>query len=422
MAKIDKYDSKPGIKANDKWIGTDVDGGGTTKNFTAEDVADFLNSSGAIESNILRFTYQDVQIGDDRLTGTISFDSTQGLQVAFSTITTLKFSHKAFNGRVVNSLYLEPYKDSYILFSNPENPEEWAIYTWGIAVEDIDEANFWDVPLIFKDGSGNIDAEKQYMVTLLDYKGSLIPASGIQNPTVDGIFARMKAGLVHTWQALASNISSLTSTHITRLIALVFEDLTRSGATTPSSFEKGVATSIDYEYTIVVNDENITQIIWDGVTTSIAPFPLTGVANDAAAVVSSNRVLQITTVESGAISNLTLNSTHRVPQWRGVSVLTDMTGLYADMNTELTKVVQSGASQTALFSLTAEYVYFVSTKSNATITDGNNCPITIGPWGVGTPGFYTKSIAVTLADGSIENLTIYRGRLVQTANLTYNLF
>lgn len=202
MAKIEKYSDKEPINGEDKWIGTDVENNNKTKNFTAKKVAAYLNKSSSIESISLRYIYQDVLPGEDRLHGTISFDTPQGPRVLFSSISTLKFSGLV-NGIVVEDLYSEPFKDSFLLFSKASDPSQWAIYSWGTAVEDIDEPGFFDIPLTLKDSSGGLDSTEGYLITLLDYKANLTD-TGIPEPIVDGIYGRKKDGQNYSWAEVVS--------------------------------------------------------------------------------------------------------------------------------------------------------------------------------------------------------------------------
>ena len=73
MARISTYPIDSNIVGSDKWIGTDSQDNKKTKNFTADGVAAFFNTKGVIESQALRYTYQNVGLGDTRLNETISF-------------------------------------------------------------------------------------------------------------------------------------------------------------------------------------------------------------------------------------------------------------------------------------------------------------------------------------------------------------
>ena len=70
MAKIATYEIDTNVVAADKWIGSDSQNSWQTKNFTAGDVAEFINKK-AIQSQLLRYTYQNE---GDRRDATVSFD------------------------------------------------------------------------------------------------------------------------------------------------------------------------------------------------------------------------------------------------------------------------------------------------------------------------------------------------------------
>lgn len=51
MAKINTYETSSPVLPNDRWIGTDS--GGSTKNFVASDVADYVKSTNRIDTNVI---------------------------------------------------------------------------------------------------------------------------------------------------------------------------------------------------------------------------------------------------------------------------------------------------------------------------------------------------------------------------------
>jgi hypothetical protein len=261
------------------------------------------------------------------------------------------------------------------------------------------------------------------LVEILSKEGvqALIGAGGggIPEPIADGTFARKKAGATLEWVGMANDIVDFSNTHIERLIALVFEVLARSGSATPSSFEKGVPTQIDYAYAVSENDDTITQLTWDGVIHN-SNFPLVGNAQDGAAEETVNRVLEITK-EVGVVSNLTLQSNALIPQYRGGSAIDDFSGDYGELNGELQKVIQSSDNQTFEFNLGNTYAFFISTNANATIKDGNGFTQSVGNWGDGVSEFYKQPLVMDLFNGAPENVTMYRTRETNTATVTDSL-
>ena len=130
MSRISTYALDADIIGTDKWIGTSANSANATKNFSVNAVAAFLNSEGIIESQALRYTYQD-RIGNAvRDSGTISFLTSIGSSVAFSTITSWMLSAYAKTNKDVHTFYNSPLIASTVLVTNAANPSNWAIYVW----------------------------------------------------------------------------------------------------------------------------------------------------------------------------------------------------------------------------------------------------------------------------------------------------
>ena len=139
MARIATYALDTDVIGTDKWIGTSVNTANATKNFTVDAVAEFLNISGIIESQALRYKYQDRVGNQVRKRGTISFDTTEGVTVPFSSVT------------------------------NAENPKDWAIYLWNSSAQTPLEPLFYDISLTYISGTGDLIADEDYLISLLRY-------------------------------------------------------------------------------------------------------------------------------------------------------------------------------------------------------------------------------------------------------------
>ena len=88
MARISTYKKTVPVVAADKWIGSDSQNQMRTRNFTAQDVADFINKKGGEDQN-LRYTYNDTTGYE---TGTLSFTGGGPYSKALDTITTFNIS------------------------------------------------------------------------------------------------------------------------------------------------------------------------------------------------------------------------------------------------------------------------------------------------------------------------------------------
>ena len=94
MARISTYVKDTNIVAADKWIGSDSQNNFQTKNFTAGDVAKFINTVGS-ESQLFRYQYSQYTPpggGLPRPAESISFAAGGAFTVPFSGISTFVLS------------------------------------------------------------------------------------------------------------------------------------------------------------------------------------------------------------------------------------------------------------------------------------------------------------------------------------------
>ena len=168
MARISTYALDENLVASDKWIGTSANDSNATKNYSLGNVTDYLNKSGVIDSQTLRYKYQDVTPQDVRETATISFATSQGSTVNFSSITTWVLSKFAKPGKEVDSFYTSPLIGSYVLVTNAANVSNWAVYLWTGSVATTDP-NFYNIGLTYISGSGFLQKNKDYLISLLTY-------------------------------------------------------------------------------------------------------------------------------------------------------------------------------------------------------------------------------------------------------------
>ena len=167
MARISTYPLDNSVVGTDKWIGTDSSAKKLTKNFSADAVAAYLNTSGIIESQSLRYTYQDVTGSEVRKNGTISFDTTQGTNVPFSGITTWKLSRYAKPSKAVETFYDSPLVGQQILITNANNPSSWAIFDWDSSTQDALEPDFYDIALTLVSSTGDLVDGEDYLISLI---------------------------------------------------------------------------------------------------------------------------------------------------------------------------------------------------------------------------------------------------------------
>jgi len=174
MARIKTYENDTNVVSADKWIGSDSQQNWRTKNFTAGDVAIFINEK-ATESQLLRYKYINE---DDRLSGSISFNPYGADNVAFDTINSFmlsKYDIYSFNRTPsvdISSFYTNPLIDSDILITQADDVNEWAIYRWNASSQDPIEEDFYNITVTFIAGNGGLEKDEDYFISLLQYQAN----------------------------------------------------------------------------------------------------------------------------------------------------------------------------------------------------------------------------------------------------------
>ena len=177
MARIPSYVRDTNVVAADKWIGSDSQNDFQTKNFTAGDVAKFINTVGN-ESQLLRYKYSQYTptVGVNRPDETISFVTGGAYQVAFNGINSFLLSQYALNqgglSIIVSTWYTDPLIDSDVLITQCDDITQWAIYKWTSATQKTGETDFWEIGLTYISGNGSLTGEKDYFISLLQYASS----------------------------------------------------------------------------------------------------------------------------------------------------------------------------------------------------------------------------------------------------------
>jgi hypothetical protein len=206
MAKIATYELDTNVVAADKWIGSDSQNSWQTKNFTAGDVADFINKK-AIQSQLLRYTYQNEGARRD---ATVSFDPYGADQVLFSSISSFTLSN--FDAYSLNSnppvdistLYKSPFTGSEVLMTQCNDMSQWAIFMWDSQEANLGDNNFSNIFLTYKAGKGSIDVGQDYFISLLTYQ---------VGETVDKNFVYTQNVASNTW-VVTHNLNKFPSVSV----------------------------------------------------------------------------------------------------------------------------------------------------------------------------------------------------------------
>jgi|CoawatStandDraft_6_1074263.scaffolds.fasta_scaffold01110_21 hypothetical protein len=165
MARISTYGNTSPVVAQDKWIGSDSKDNMSTKNFTAQAVADFINKTGGQAQN-LRYTYNDTAGYE---TGSLSFTGGGAADVLLNSITTINAGIYDQRSETldVSDFVTGALNQSEILLTDCVDLSNWAIYAVTSAVKGV---NFLiDLDLTFKAGGGSLIANKDYFISLLKY-------------------------------------------------------------------------------------------------------------------------------------------------------------------------------------------------------------------------------------------------------------
>ena len=176
MARISTYPNDTNIVAADKWIGSDSQNNFQTKNFTAGDVAAFINKV-ASESQLLRYQYSQYPTGGApaRPAMSISFDNGGAFQVNFSSISAFVLSSYAENQEGLNlnvsTWYTSPLIGSDVLITQADDITQWAIFRWTGATQK-GGTEFWDITATYTAGNGGLTADKDYFISLLQYNAT----------------------------------------------------------------------------------------------------------------------------------------------------------------------------------------------------------------------------------------------------------
>lgn len=212
-----------------------------------------------------------------------------------------------------------------------------------------------------------------------------------------------------------------------RVLDLIYINNSSSFSVNPTSGERGINNSLNLNYNIISNDDVFTAASINQGIGSVFANINTGTNTVSGGTTTQNKTFTLTLAftRNDVATTETKSATYTtyVPQFAGVSVQTDFADLAAIVaESNLQKFIQASAAINKQSSPTAQYIWFVSTKNNATILDQNNFGQTVGTWGDGVSEFYRKSLVITLADGSTETVYLYRTRNVKTlTNFTYKI-
>ena len=167
MTKIKIYPIDTNISGSDKWIGSDANSSNRTKNFTVAGISDYYNSTSSINlSNAITFRYDTVDVGDDRASGSFSFENEVGPVVPFSSISDLIFHQNSSNGKYIVDL-MSYYNGNLVFINKSGDPNIFGVYKITSYEQNLVETDFYDTTLQYLGGNGSIEEDELYFVSLL---------------------------------------------------------------------------------------------------------------------------------------------------------------------------------------------------------------------------------------------------------------
>lgn len=169
MTKIKAYPIDTNISGGDKWIGSDAQASGRTKNFTVSGLSNYFNESRSIDlSNALSFKYDTVEEGDDRADGSFSFETEIGATVGFSSITDLIIHSRTTDGHYIAD-FMTSFVGNIVMFCKSDDPNKFAFYKVSSYDENESETGFYDISLEYIEGNGSVEEDEYYFVSLLQF-------------------------------------------------------------------------------------------------------------------------------------------------------------------------------------------------------------------------------------------------------------
>jgi len=218
--------------------------------------------------------------------------------------------------------------------------------------------------------------------------------------------------------AQIEHVANFNTNQVGRLKELVYENGVASLSVSPTSFEKNLTSGVTltFNYSTTANDDTVQSATYDGSNVTSNPTGSSQYVNQKTTLSKNFGVTFLnadgitTRIDNNGAGSIAIN-----PQWYGASSTADFnSSSYSNLNSNFTKFVSSSPAKTAAFTATNEYVYFLSTKSNATIYDGNNFN--------NTSDFTKTTVSVTYEDGTALTLYQYRTNLPKTLSaFTYRI-
>jgi hypothetical protein len=186
MTRISVYSKDIDVRGNDKWIGSDAQNQNRTKNFTPDNVATYFNENQVIDLGVeLRYFYDTLDPLQERVYGSITFETEIGPQVNFSAISTFILS-KYTMGHTDVSQFLDFLVGSNVILSRSNNINMFGYYKIDSIEPYLPDTNFFVVTLTFEAGNGYMKEDEDYFISLVQFEQEAPATPTLQSVTDAG--------------------------------------------------------------------------------------------------------------------------------------------------------------------------------------------------------------------------------------------
>lgn len=218
---------------------------------------------------------------------------------------------------------------------------------------------------------------------------------------------------------IEGEFSPFTETQENRLKDLVYVIATRSVTLNKTNLEKGVLNDVIFYWVISLNDDTLSLAEFDGVNVS-----LNLVGNQTFSIKNTTtKSLNLTVIRKGVavIMNAIATSNFFVPQYSGKIATDEPTTTYVGLSA-FEKTISSGTNLSLEVILNNEHLFFICNSNSKTVKDNlTGFALSLGEWNSTAAFMIKKSITITLADNTTENVTLYRTREKKTQTLNISL-
>lgn len=186
MTRISIYSKDVNVTGNDRWIGSDAQNQNRTKNFTPDNVATYFNENQVIDLGVeLRYFYDTLDPLQQRVFGSITFETEIGPQVNFSAISTFILS-KYTMGHTDVSQFLDFLIGSNVILSRSNNINMFGYYKIDNIEPYLPDPNFFVVTLTFDAGNGYMKEDEDYFISLVQFEQAAPSTPTLQTVTDEG--------------------------------------------------------------------------------------------------------------------------------------------------------------------------------------------------------------------------------------------